>query len=207
MEKLLAPIVTILVFVFVFLFSKLRELYRDRTLRDLVAWSVNGGDGLPLWAEISNAQIKQNLSMEYCISGDEEWAYVKEVIDEYRQDLMRAYFKGRLYVIKSKYRIRGVDYFMFALYAFLSDHQCDYEFLCHDLHKERISYKSYGSAFSAGSDATYTLTDFAMVFHKMHYITYMYCRGNDILKDFVPGWNEKNLREILDTKQIQISRY
>lgn len=206
MEVLLVPIIFILVFVFIFLFLKLKEFYRDRSLRDLVAWSVTGGDGIPLWREISNAQIKLKLSKEYCIAGDNEWAIAKEIIDEYKKDLMQSYFKGNAYVIKSKYAIRGETYFMFALYAFLSDHQCDYKFLEQDMHKERLEYKRYGDWGGPLYDATYALTDFAVVFHKMHYITYMYCRGNDILKGFVPEWSEKNLKGILDTKQIQISR-
>lgn len=206
MEELLAPIIFILVFVFIFLFSKLMEFYRDRSLRELVAWSVTGGAGIPLWSEISNAQIKHKLSKEYCIAGDEEWGYAKEIIDAYRKDLIHSYFEGHLKVIKSKYVIRGADYFMLALYAFLSDHQCDYKFLGHDMRKERLEYYRYGDS-SPLFDATYALTDFAIVFHKMHYITYIYCKTNDALRDFVPEWNEKNLKEILDTRQIQISRF
>ena len=207
MNELLAVIFTILVFLVYFLFSTAKEYYREKSLRQMVAWSVTGGDGIALWADISNAQIKLNLPKEYCISGDGEWAYAKEIIDEYKKDLMLSYFRGNLHVIKSKYTIQGHAYFMFALYAFLSNHQSDYKFLENDMHKEMISYKSYGSTFSAGFDATYSLTEFAVVFHKMHYITYMYCRQHSILKSLVPEWNEKNLKEILDTKQIQMSRY
>ena len=211
MEELLAPIIFILVLVFIFLFSKLREFYRDRSLRELVAWSVSTDDHIRCNLSLSNyivkAQIKLNLPKECCIVGDEEWAIAKEIIDKYKKDLMQSYFKGHAYVIKSKYAIQGETYFMFALYAFLSDHQCDYKFLEHDMHKKRISYKEYGSWGGTLFDATYAQTDFAIVFHKMHYITYMYCRGNDILKTYVPSWNEENLKEILDTKQIQISRF
>lgn len=206
MEELLAPIIFILVFVFIFLFSKLREFYRDKSLRELVAWSVTGGGGIPLWSKVSNAQIKHKLSKEYCIAGDEEWDYAKEIIDEYRKDLTQSYFKGHLKVIKSKYVVQGEEYFMFARYAFLSDHQCDYKFLGHDMHIDTVSFNRYGNWGGPLYDATYSLTDFAVVFHKMHYITYMYCRGSEILKPFVPAWNEENLKEILDTKQIQISR-
>ena len=207
MAEMHASIIFVLIIAFYFLFSKLIELRRVKSLRDLVALSVTGGDGLPLWCEISNAQNKYELSKKYCIAGDEEWAYVKEIIDEYRKDLMHSYLKGNLYVIKSKYAIRGADYFMFALYAFLSDHQCDYKFIEKDMHKEMLEYKRYGDWGGPLYDATYELTGFAIVFHKMHYITYMYCRRNDILKSFVPAWNEENLKEILDTKQIQLSRY
>lgn len=207
MVEMHISITILLIFSFYYLFSKLIELHRVKSLRDLVAWTVTGGAGIPLWAEISNAQNKIKLPKEHRIAGDDDWSYVREIIDEYKKDLMLSYFRGHLIVIKGKYAISGENYFMASLYAFLSDHQCDYEFLGHDMHKERISYKSYGESFSAGFDATYALTEFAVVFHKMHYITYMYCKGNEILKAFVPEWNEKNLKEILDTKQIQLSRF
>lgn len=207
METVLAMLLSVFIFVAIIAFEKWYKYTQEQKLRDLVAWSVTGGNGIPLWAEVSNAQNKLNLPKEYCITGDLDWDYAKEIIDEYKKGLMLSYFKGHSYVIKSKYVISGENYFMFALYAFLSDHQCDYKFLEHDLHKETLDYKRHGDWGGPLFNATYALTDFAIVFHKMHYITYMYCRGNDILKDFVPAWNENNLREILDTKQIQISRY
>ena len=206
MAALHTSLILLVAAVFYLLISKLRELYKTKSLRDLVAWSVNGGNGIPLWAEISKAQIKLKASKEYCVSGDDEWAYAKEIIEEYKKDLMRSYFKGSLVVIKSKYVISGECYFMASLYAFLSEHQCDYEFLSHDMHKERLEYKRYGDWGGPLYDAKYEQTDFAIVLHKMHYITYMYCKGDERLNGFVPAWNEENLKEILDTKHIQISR-
>lgn len=213
MEQFLAILLSIFVFVAIVAFSKWRELSQERRLRDLVAWSVIWehpygtfcGHDLPLWAYLKNAQIK-HLSQEHRISGDNEWQFAKEILEEYQKGLTQSYFKGYLKLMKSKYVIRGEDYFMFRLYVLLSNHQCDYEFLGHNMHQERLSYKRYGDWGGPLYDATYSLTEFAIVFHKMHYITYMYCRENKILREFVPEWNEKNLKEILDSKQIQISR-
>lgn len=205
MAELITSLTLLLVVIFYFLFLKLRELHKVNSIRNLVAWSVVRSrpnelliyaHDLPLWSYISNAQIGFNLPHKYRITGDEEWGYAKEILEEYQKDLTQSYFKGHLKMIKSKYVVRNEDYFMLALYSFLSEHQCDYEFLGHGMHSDR---------FNTDSLTTYAQTDFATALHKMHYITYMYCRGNDILRDFVPEWNEKNLKEILDTKQIQIS--
>ena len=202
MEYPLAYILAIFILAAIVAFSKWRELSKEIKLRDLVSWSVVRtkpyellvhAHDLPLWSYISNAQIKFKLPQEYRISGDDEWDYAKEILEEYQKDLIQSYFKGHLKLIKSKYEVRGEDYFMCSLYAFLSEHQCDYEFLGHDMHSDRLN---------TGSPTTYAQTDFAIVLHKMHYITYMYCRGNEILRSLVPEWNEKNLKEILDTKQI-----
>lgn len=211
MEELLAPIIFILVFVFIFIFSKLREFYRDRSMRELVAWSVTTDDNtrcnLSLSDYIVKAQNKLSLPQEYRISSDVERNYMNDILAAYQKDLTQSYFKGYLKMIKSKYVVPGEVYFMYSLYTFLSDHQCDYEFLKHNMHKERIFYKEYGSWGATHFDATFAVSDFAIVLHKMHYITCVYCRRNDILRGLVPNWNEQNLKEILDTKQIQISRY
>lgn len=210
MNGLLAYILAMLFGIFVLLaivaFGKWRKLSKERELRSLVVWSIIpdhplgniSGHDLPLWSYISNAQIEFKLPQEYRISGDDEWAYAKEILDEYQKDLTQSYFKGHLKLIRSKYEVRGEDYFMCSLYAFLSEHQCDFDFLGHNMHGDR---------FNTGSTTTYTQTDFAIVLHKMHYITYMYCRGSEILKHLAPEWNKKKLQEILDTKQIMLFRY
>lgn len=201
MAELITSLTFLLVVIFYFLISKLREFYKVKSLRDLVAWSVNGGNGIPLWAEISNAQNRLKIQKEYCIYSDDEWDYVREIVDEYRKDLMFSYFKGDFIVIKSKYVISGECYFMASLYAFLSEHQCDYKFLGHDMHEKIVEQNgNWGEIHNV----TYSLTEFAIVLHKMHYITYMYCKEDKRLSGFVPVWNEENLKEILDTKQIQI---
>lgn len=207
MEGFIAYIFCIFIFVAIVAFSKWRELSKERKLRDLVSWSVVRtkpyellvhAHDLPLWAYLKNAQIEFKLPDKYRITGDVEWGYAKEVIEEFQKDLIQSYFKGHLKLIKSKYDVRGEDYFMCSLYAFLSEHQCDYEFLGHDMHSDLLN---------TGSPTTYAQTDFAIALHKMHYITYMYCRRSKILKYLVPEWNEKNLQEILDTKQIMLFRY
>lgn len=186
------------------------ELAIAKEMRELVAWSFSSDnhirDGFPLFAYINNAQIKLSIPDSYRISDDKEWHYAKEIIDFYKDELVQDYFNGRHFLIKSKYVVSGECYFMYALYAYLSDHQCDSKIRNHDMHSETVSCKSYGSWGGPLYDATYELSDFAFVFHKMHYITYLYCKNSNILKNMVPDWNEANIKEILDTKQIQISR-
>lgn len=214
--RIIAYIFGIFVFVAIIAFSKWRELSQKKKLRDLVSWSAIG-DYCPalgrnsyvreLLIAVLNAQYSDDIDKKHRITEEAEKRYVIEIIEEYQKDIMRSYFKGQLKIIKSKYVLFGEDYFMMMLYAFLSEHQCDYEFLGYDMHKERVAYKSYGDSFRSGFEATYSLSEFAEVFHKMHYITYMYCRKSEKLQTFVPAWNEKNLKEILDTHQIQVSCY
>ena len=207
MESVLTMLSTLFALVAIISFVKWHEYAQAQKLRDLVSWSAIG-DYSPalgrnsyvreLLFTVLKAQRNEYIDEKYRID-EEEKQYVIEIIEDYQRDIMRSYFKGHLTMIKSKYVISGEDYFMLMLYSFLSDHQCDYDFLGHGMHKERIHSESYGS--------TYALTDFAVAFHKVYYIAYMYCRRKDTLRKFVPGWNENNIKEILDTNQIQLSQY
>lgn len=197
MEDPIAYILAIFIPAAIVAFSKWRELSKERKLRELVSWSAIG-DYCPtvgrysyvheLLIAVLNAQHTASIDKKYRIT-EAEKQYVIEVIEAYQKDIMQSYFKGNIIKIKSKYAVDGEDYFMFALYVFLSDHQNDDKFLGHEMY----------------SISTYVLTDFAVVVHKMHYITYVYCRRSEILRRLVPEWNEKNLKEILDANQIQVS--
>lgn len=194
------------VYVAIIAFEKWHEYSQSKKMKDLVAWSLTGGDGIPLWAELSNAQINLHIPQEYCISGDQEWSLVKGILEEYKKHLTLSYFQGQLGLIKSKYVINGEAYFMFTLQDFLREHQCDYNFLGHNMHKETLEYKRYGDWGGPCYDATYSLTDFAIVFHKMYYIAYLFCKNNKAINPSEDAFqNEKIISEIIDTKQIQLS--
>ena len=214
--RILIYAISIFVFVASVAFSKWRDLSRERKLRDLVSWSVVNAKpqellvhshDLPLWAYLKNAQIKY-IPQEHHISGDDEWQFAKEILEAYQNYLTQSYFRGHLKEIKSKYAVDGEDYFMSALHDFLSSHECDSKFLGYDMHEKTVDYKGYGSWGGPLFDATYSLSKFAVVYHKMYYIAYHYCKNSKITNPKGSSFqNEKYIREILDTNQIQISRY
>lgn len=212
MEAVLVMIIFILVMAIIISLHKVKELSLQEKLRDLVAWSVSQDDhircNIPLFSYVANAQINLDIPKEYRISGDEGWGFVKEILAEYQTDLIQSFFSRCLTpkVLSGKYVPRGQDYFMLMLYIFLSEHQCDRKFADHDMRGEQLEYKQHGHWGGPLYDSKYTLSDFAIVYHKMHYITYMYCRGNDAINGFVPEWCEEGLKQILDTNQIEISR-
>lgn len=217
MELIFLSIFSVYFFLTIIAFSKWREYSQEKKLRDLVSWSAIG-DYCPglgrhsyvreLLIEVLNAQCNNAIDKKYSITEDSEKKCVIEIIEAYQKDIMRSYFKGQLIVIKSKYAISGADYFMISLCNFLKDHQCDYQFLGHEMHKERIAYKEYGAWGGTLFDATYSLTDFATVYHKLYYITYLFCKNSEIANPSGYAYNnEKYIKEILDTKQIQLSRY
>lgn len=217
MNHILAYILAIFILSAFVAFGKWHEYSREKKLRDLVSWSVLG-DYSPtlgrysyvreLLVTVLNAQYNDEIDKKYRIIEETEKQYVIQIIEEYQKDIMRSYFQGHMTLIKSKYEVRGKDYFMIALRDFLESHQCDEKFLGHDMRKERLEYKRYGDWGGPCYDATYSVSDFATVYHKLYYITYLYCKNSKIAN---PNGNRFNndsfIKEILDTKQIQISRF
>jgi len=190
---------------------KLRQYRQKENLRQLVAWCVSKDRHiraeLELWHYVSNAQL-EFVSEEYRISGESEWQYARQILQDYISNLTEAYFHDSLCVLKSKYVISGNDFFMDKLYSYLRNHQCDYTLCGHDMHKETLSFENHGMWGGMLFDATYALSDFGIVYHKLYYISCLYCKASPIL-------NPKNepyrmaeiIKDILDTRQIEMSRY
>lgn len=213
MELPLVVVIIVLIIVIIYAFWRLKQYAEVQKLHNLVVWCIitkmdTFSHSMPLWSYISNAQIKLSIPEKYRISGEAEWKTVKDILAEFQKDLSKEYFCGNLKIPKSKYVIPGEDYFMFALQSFLGEHQCDYEFLGHDMHKERISYKEYGSWGALHFDASYALSDFAIVYHKLYFVAYSFCENSKVFNPKGTAYrNTKDIKDIIDTKQIDISRY
>lgn len=189
---------------------KLIEFYKLNCFRELVAWCVTKNNNvyrcnLRLRDYIHNAQNDLQIPKEYKIQG-EEWDFVDQILKKYQEDLKEDYFCGRALMLKkSKYVIHGLDYFMFSVANYLDDHQCDYKFLSYDMHKETISYNHYGNWGGPLYDAEYLLTDFALIYHKLYYITLVYCQNCRAINSKGTEYQEcSNVKEILDRKTLQV---
>lgn len=217
LNRIIAYVVATLFLLTAIACKKWHEYAQERRLRNLVTWSAIG-DYCPALGRYSyvrepffailNAQCNDAIDRKYRINEETDKQLVIEIIEAYQKDIMQSYFKGHLKSIKSKYAISGEDYFMMALCGYLDEHHVEREFLGHDMHKERLEYKRYGNWGGPCYDATYALTDFAIVYHKLYYITYMFCKNSKITNPSGYSYtNEKFIKEILDTKEIQLSRY
>lgn len=215
-EEVFSKLFFVLTIAVVLMAFKLRELYREKKMKKLISWiAINNspvtslyGHDAPLWTYISDAQYHLKIKKEYCILEEQDWKLAKEILEKFQLYAVQLYLRGELKIIKSKYEIWGEHYFMFLLQSYLMKHQCDDKFFGYDMHKERISYKEYGRWGGALFDATYALTDFAVVYHKMYYITNIYCKNckSIIESNMALFIDEKNTEKILDTRQIEISR-
>ena len=181
------------------------KYYKQEQLRKWVSFCVNSPD---LIYELGQIQQEAEIPQEYRITSSEEVKMANEIIKAYQSDLASSFFKNQLRTIRSeKYVINNRLYFAFTLCSFLHKHQCDYKFQENDMHKERLSYKSYGSWGAELFDSSYSLSSFGMLYHKIYYMCYMRCRNS-------PQFNHKrtsysypeNIQKILDTGIIHISR-
>ena len=210
-EYIVISVVLVCILVYVII-KKGTDNAREKKLKEVVAWCATDNSNifrcnLHLWEYISNAQIELNLLPEYRISTDEEWILAKDIIKGFQKDVTQKYFSNQLSIPTSKYVISEETYFMYLLQTYLKQHQCDYDFLGYDMHKETISHKSYGSWGGPLYDATYALTDFAVVLHKLYYISYMHCKNSSPLNPNGEYWsNEHSIEDIIDSRQLSVSR-
>ena len=212
MIDFLVSIIFFLILILLFFIPKYRQ-HRDQTsLYNLVSWCVTKDSSLyrcnlPLYSYIFNAQIDLDVPLQYRLSVSQDKAAVEELLTFFQNELSKNYFEGSLKCVKSKYVIPGSHYFMFALNSFLSKHQCDTYFNGYDMHKKTLSYNSHGSWGTPLFDASYELSDFAIVYHKLYYITYLFCKNSKVFNSKGDAYcNPDSIKQILDTRQIEIYR-
>ena len=224
MEYLVPCIAVVGILVF-FLVKKIKENSIQREIDRIVAWCVTTDSSIfrsnfSLKEYIVKAQNKLNLSQEYRIKGDYrltafgddvgeeagEWVFVESIISEFNKNLIQEYFIGKLSVLYRKHNISKEEHFFYLLQRYLEKHQCDYELAEHKLIGKTIKRKDYGSWGAPHYDATYALTDFAVAFNKLFYISYMYCKTNPVINPKGEFWsNEHYIEEIIKTRQISVS--
>lgn len=187
--------------------------YRDHTgLYNLVSWCVTKDSSLyrcnlPLISYVFNVQKELEIPPQYRLSLGQDKTVTEELLGLFQNELINAYFDGSLKHIKSKYVIPGNHYFMFALNSFLYDHQCDSCINGHDMHKKTLEYNQYGSWGAPLFDACYELSDFGIVYHKLYYITYLFCKNSKVLNSKGEAYlYSERIKKILDTGRIDISR-
>lgn len=197
------------------IFSLGKSLHQERQLKRLVAWIVTTNytgigsirPGLDLHHYIGEEQTAQNLPNEYLIISDDDWRLTKEILTEFQRTITQDYFNSRLSIIKRKQRITEEDYFFVSLTEFLKEHQCDNQFIGRDMHSKIISRKDYGSWGGQLYDATYSLTDFAILYHKVYYTAYNHCKSSQRINPNGDAFqNADAIKKILDTQQIEIHR-
>lgn len=214
-------LVLVCVFLVVYLYSIRKRNNEKFTLHRLVSWVVSEDDhiyrcNLSLLHYIHNTQIALEIPTARRITGDIERNYAKTILSIFSSNLADSFFCDKLecenFEKLCKYsRIDGyeieIHFFMFQLFKFLRKHECDRFFGNHDMHQRTISYEEKGMWGGPLFDASYELSDFALVYHKMLYISYKFCAMSSIFSEEVFRFvSEESFANVIDTRQINISR-
>lgn len=214
--RVISAILMVLILVAVIAFSKWKELIKEKKLRQLIAWSVTTNyqhigsvrPGLDLIDYINEVAYNHILPKHYCISEGDERELAKDILKEYQRVLTQEYFNGELSLTEAKYTDEGKHFFFAHLFNFLQKHKCDDKFIGKEMHSKLLSHKRYGKSFTSGSESTYSLSTLGIVFYKLYYISYLFCKDSSIYgKSILSGIDSTSFTDILDSAEITICWY
>lgn len=183
----LSALIFTFILVSVWAFTTWRNLKKMENLKECVGWSAHEDNSfrynIPLWVHFRDAQLKGWIQDKYRITCEEEWEEVKEIIAKYQKELVNSYFDGRLWSLGNRDDVNEKDYFIYMLYVYLCENE---------------NYAYWQNSVFLFRNLRNRVESKNIVFHKMRYITYMYCKEHIALQKNVPSWNEGVLKGILD---------
>ena len=230
LERILYYALTIFILVFCILVYKVYQFSLDRTLHRHISWCVTDDSNIhrcnisllgwlcnvPHYSKkkvpdcfFPNADKLFDIPEEYWLQSDEERNIAKEILRAYQKELCQKYFAGRMIPSRSMCKLSDEEYFLFTLKEFLEKHECETSFFGYEMYKTK-EYKSHGSWGVPLFSATYELTDFAVVYHKMYLTAQTYClalRKNPLDTNTLSFEWAENTKKVLDTKEMKVSRY
>ena len=173
MEGLISAFIFLFICVSIWAFTTWRKLKSAENLKEWVAWSVNESDDIR-WNIPLWAHLK-NAQLHSNIS--EKYRIVGDEEWQTAKDII------------SRYQSELTrSYFNEKLWALKSIYTISGEdYFLFMLYVYLCEHEVYGHN---------------IVFHKMYYITYMYCKESLALQKNVPSWNENRLKEILDEDML-----
>ncbi len=191
-----------------------RDAHHAKKLKNYVAWCLAENTTgmpsvkapfLPLMCYVLNAQRQLNIRPDFKVYEDKDSLFFYKIIDEYKRDLQQSYLRDSLTLPKSRSKISNTDFFLYTLCVFLMKHQHDRKFSNFDMLGNELDR----IGFSDGSfNIIFSLSDFSILYHKILYITYLYCENSATLnpnqQSTGKSWFEESLIDILETKQVEL---
>lgn len=203
-------IIVILLFGIVFLSQKTYEFYKSNNLFEKAKWFVSYNQPYEPKPEIKmrdiilHLQRKLSLSEKYLIT-ETELEIVSEILQSFQLDLIKKYFNGSL----SNCKFTNAEFFIIKLNEFLERNQCKDSFNGNEMHAEVKNYKSYGTWGMTSFSATYVLTDYAITYYKVLYITQL--QHNELLAITNPNTfafqTAAVTKRAIDTREIEVNNF
>lgn len=169
MEGLISAFIFVFILVSVWAFTTWRKLKNMESLKEWVAWSICESDGIR-WNIPLWAHLK-NAQLHSNVS--EQYRIAGDEEWEYVKEVIVRYQKNL-----AKSYFNGQLWSLKSIYGITGKDYFIFMLYVYLCENETSGHN--------------------VVSHKMHYITYMYCKENLALQKNVPAWNESRLKEILD---------
>lgn len=175
------------------------EVERDQYLKRMIAWcctpAVLPNDEHPRVASIYYIlrHMLPDIPVSYRLNLIEERASIDAIFLTFQQRLLWMYFHGNLPYNSSEMRNWGEeDYYMYELADFLWHHSCEG---MHNMGEHRLCEPI--------NNSTYRLTEFGVVYQKLHYCVLTYC----LRKNIFAAYSKARLTEIENSlSSMQINR-
>ena len=198
--------ISILVVTLVLLAYVCRELYAKKSLFKKVGWCVAHSRSvtrpiLLLW--LNDTLAIKNIKSDYMITKEDERLIAQEILRIYQEELKEKYFKG----IAPYYgEATCEEYFLSTFIEFLSRHECETDFNRNVMYKVK-SYKNCGCYGVDLFEATYELTDYAVVYHKLYYNAQLCYENDPRLNKYNHCTESARIKKVIETREIEVSKY
>lgn len=202
-------VIIILSIVVVFLSYNLYGYYKKNKLLKKVKWCVTRDSFSRTAPErkmrdhILRLQWKLSLDKKYMIT-EEEFSAITDILKEYQQDLIQKYFNDTL----PNYNHTEEVCFVITLRDFLEKHQCDTAFIGNEMYTIK-DHKTYGTWGVTSFSATYVLTDYAVTYNKLYYISQLYFLKlyNIVEQDKLGVIEARAIKEAIDNRELKVNNF
>lgn len=167
----------------------------DKKVRERASWWL-AKDSSDILAYIQKECV--GIESEYLITNEFERKTALEIISAFQEESKTKFIKGYYTVNREYAKMRFSEYFMLYFEQFLAEHD-EYNFNGNRLYIEK-SRERYGED-SYDVEVKCTITDYGMVFRKLHHMAVWFCEKSTYLNKY-NDYYSNGLKEILDTKEI-----
>jgi len=212
-------LIAIIPFVCIYIYKERYIPYKyERDLTDKVRWiviqSLFGSIGnhrtykevrdRELFKYIEREQHYLKLEKEFCIdfSNEKEKDFICKVLEIHKQSVVQSFFYNSLTKDKKFFNLDFLEYYMYSLQQFLNER--------HEEKSDNINKMIlYSYLHKDGSYTTYKLTDYGLIYEKLHYITTFFCVNNKNIEPlFTDSKHTLNgIKQVLEEGEIVFWSY
>ena len=170
----------------------------DKKVRERASWWL-AKDSSDILAYIQKECV--GIESEYLITNEFERKTAFEIISIFQEESKEKFIKGYYTVNREYAKMKFSEYFMLYFEQFLAEHSKDC-FNGNPLYIEKSRER-----YDCGSyDSKCVITDYGMVYRKLHFMSVWFCEKSTYLNRYNDYYSNR-LKEELDTKEITFSYY